>query len=257
MMKRIAVLLGLTCIMQVSVPAGKNINGVNVLMTLEELAHPDYSAVMVVDMQNEMVSTEGQCSRPDRSIPPDPSKHEVVSHLKETTLNLQKLLAAARQLELPITYAEYIHEDKDGNMLVNGPEYWTHRNGEWVLSIVEGTWGSRTIDELTPRKGDIMIRKNYSDAFHDSTLAEQLNDKGVRCLLVTGIAAGGCVFATAMGAMEDGFYPVMITDCMDQSKISHDFMEGRWPKFTSEQVISTWQKMKAHSSSSRSKPEQE
>ena len=215
------------------------------------------TVVMVVDMQNEMVSTEGQCSRPDRSIPPDPSKHEVVSHLKEATRNLQKLLAAARQLELPIAYAEYIHEDRNGKMLVNGPEYWTHRNGEWVLSIVEGTWGSRTIDELTPRKGDIMIRKSLSDAFHKTSLTDQLNAKGIKCLLITGIATGGCVFATAMGAMEDGFYPVMITDCMDQSKISHDFMEGRWPKFTSEQVISTWQEMKAHSSSSRSKPERE
>ena len=34
---------------------------------------------------------------------------------------------------------------------------WVHRDADWVSNVVEGTWESRTVDELAPQEGDIVI----------------------------------------------------------------------------------------------------
>lgn len=49
-------------------------------------------------------------------------------------------------------YAEFIHANALGQTLMNGPEMWVHRKAEWVSNVVEGTWESRTIDELAPQR---------------------------------------------------------------------------------------------------------
>ncbi len=106
------------------------INGVRVLTTIDELVDPTHTAVIVVDMQNEILSSQGGYRRKDQSAEPDPQKHEVVPAYKGQVKGLAQFLQRAREMGVMVVYAEYIHRARNGRMLVNGPEYWTHRNSD-------------------------------------------------------------------------------------------------------------------------------
>jgi nicotinamidase-related amidase len=218
----------------------KNVNGVEVLSDISELADPAHSAVIVIDMQNEIVSTQGGYNRPDRSLPCDPAKHAVTPRFREQVELTQRLLRAARQAGVPVVYAEYIHRDQNGRMIVNGPECWTHRLENWVSCVTEGTWGAGIIQELAPQPGEIIIKKARGDSFYGTYLDDLLRDRSVTNVLLTGTAGGGCVFATAMGAMERGYYPVWVTDCVDNPEFAQVAVKGRWPMYRSSEILAVW-----------------
>ena len=150
-MKQIFALLTILSVIASPAFAKKNVNGVEVLTEIRELADPAHSAVIVIDMQNEIVSTQGGYNRPDRSAPADPSKHAVIPRFKAQVEHMQHLLQAARESGVPVIYAQYIHRDQSGRMIVNGPECWTHYREPWVSCAVAGTWEAETIQELAPQ----------------------------------------------------------------------------------------------------------
>jgi len=221
----------------------KIVNGVKVLTTIEELVNPVHSAVIVIDMQNEIVSTEGGYAKKDKSARADPEKHRIIPRYAEQVKKLKVFLDAARETGLVVAYAEYIHEDRNGRMVVNGPEVWTHRNSSWVSKAVEGTWESKTVDELAPRKGETVIHKSRADAFHNTYLDDLLKDKSIKTVLLTGTATSGCVFATAMGAIPRGYYPIIVRDCVDQDEQSLKYMEGRFPIYRSDEIMTVWKQI--------------
>ena len=76
-MQRVLFLFTIFCLTVVAT-AEREINHVRVLTTLEELADPQTCAVLVVDMQNEIVSTQGGCVRGGRKGKPgNPAEHKV------------------------------------------------------------------------------------------------------------------------------------------------------------------------------------
>jgi nicotinamidase-related amidase len=219
----------------------KNVNGVPVLTTIHEYVNPKHVAVMVVDMQNEIVSTEGGYWRKDRRVPANPDAHRIEPSYQELVENIRRFLAEARRQGIPIIYTEYIHRDANGKMLVNGPECWTHRNADWVSCAVAGTWEAKTIRELAPRPGDLVIRKARANSFYNTYLDDILKEKSIRTLLLTGTAGGGCVFATAMGALERGYYAVFVRDAVTQREyLESDLIRGRFPIYTAQEVRAAW-----------------
>jgi len=240
-MKRFSLILLLVIPISGPASADRSVNGVQVLTTIEELVDPATSAVIVVDMQNGIVSTQGQCQRKDKSAEPDPEKHEVVQHYRDQVGNIQTFLKRARGLKIPVIYAEYVHQADNGRMLVNGPEYWTWRKADWVASAVAGTWEADTIPELAPQPGDPVIRKGRANTFYNTYLDDLLKERNIRSVLLTGTAGGGCVFATAMGAMERGYYAVFIKDCVDQPNyIDNSLIAGRFPVHPMQEVFAAW-----------------
>jgi nicotinamidase-related amidase len=233
--------------------AKKNVNGVEVLTEVSELADPAHSAIIVIDMQNEIVSTQGGYNRPDRSLPAEPSKHAVIPRFQAQVEAMRRLLAAARQVNVPVIYAQYIHRDQSGRMIVNGPECWTHYRESWVSCAVDGTWEAQTIQDLAPQPGEITIKKGRGDAFYNTYLDDLLHEKGITNLILTGTAGGGCVFATAMGAMERGYYPVWVSDCIDQPQFVDYVIKGRFPIYRSDEILKTWKSAAAHSLLSRAR----
>ena len=220
----------------------KRINDVLVQTTLEELVAPAQTAVLVIDMQNEIVSTQGSYRRSDRKIPADPQQHSIAPAYQKQVARIQELLALARARQMLVIYCEYIHRDRNGKMLVNGPEVWTHRRSDWVSCAVEGSWAAETIPELAPHPGDLVIRKARSNAFYQTYLEDVLRAHSIRNVLLTGTAGGGCVFATAMGAMERGYYAVFVKDCCDQHHyLESDLIRGRFPIYSLDEVQATWQ----------------
>lgn len=71
--------------------------------------------------------------------------------------------------------------------------------------------------ELAPKPGDLVVTKQYPSSFFRTGLAGLLRDRGVDTLLIAGLSTSGCVRASAVDALCEGFVPVVIADaCGDR-----------------------------------------
>jgi len=220
--------------------ATKEHAGIPVPENFEELVDPEHCAIIVVDMQNNWLSIEGDGHRKDKDREPDPTKHSVVPGYERQVKAMQRLLKGARDNGVLVTYAEFIHTYKTGSTSMSG---WYFYN-DVKPSAKEGTWGAKTIRELAPQKGDYVIPKGRGNTFYKTYLEDLLKERLIRTVILTGTATGGCVAATTFGAFERGFYPVMVRDCIDQHEsLFFQWMESQLPMHDSGELIATWKKI--------------
>ncbi|MDT0121695.1 isochorismatase family cysteine hydrolase [Paenibacillus sp. RRE4] len=83
------------------------------------------------------------------------------------------------------------------------------------IQDVEGMEGAEpeqyeVIPEIDVDGEDIIVTKESSNAFWQTSLEQTLKDLGVELLIVSGFAAEECVLFTYNGAMERGFRPVLL-----------------------------------------------
>lgn len=245
-MKRSLCFLLLACLWPLAVSAETTVNGVKVLTTIEEFVNPAYSHVVVVDLQNDWISTEGSLVRKDKKIPADPKKHEIAAnHWAEPVKNVQPFLDAARENGVNVGYVEVIMYDRMRQMLWTSGELWCARAAtEWIPRIVEGSWEAQTLSEIAPQKGEFIVHKIHGDGFYNTTLDDLLKEKSARCLLMVGGASSGCLFATALGALDNGYYPIWVSDCVEPDPEQFKRIEGWFPTFTSAEIIAAWKRIK-------------
>jgi maleamate amidohydrolase len=75
---------------------------------------------------------------------------------------------------------------------------------------------------LTPSPKDIVVIKNYASAFFATSLASTLHALGVDCVLIGGYSTSGCVRATTLDALQNGFAPFVVKEaCADRDPRPH------------------------------------
>jgi len=241
MMRLFSVVLALLFLQTFS-HAVKEVSGIPIPENFEELVDPENTAVLVIDMQNGWASTQGCCVLNCEDTKPDHSKHAPVDGYAEQVKAMQRLLEAAREAGVLVTYAEFIHENEVGSSLMTG---WFHYHN-LKPNAIENTWDSKTIAELAPQKGDYIIRKSRGNAFYKTYLEDLYRERSIRSVILTGTATGGCVAASTFGAFERGFYPIMVRDCLDQHEsLFFQWMEESLPMHSSDEIIAAWEKGKA------------
>ena len=83
---------------------------------------------------------------------------------------------------------------------------------------------SELIAELHPHPDDILITKRTSGAFATTDLEARLKARGVTQVVLTGVATGAGVEATARQAYEAGFNVTLATDAMtDVRPEAHEY----------------------------------
>jgi nicotinamidase/pyrazinamidase len=94
------------------------------------------------------------------------------------------------------------------------------RGGPWPPHCVEGTPGAELHPsvagmqfDMVQDKGRDRDREQYSD-FDGTDLAERLRERGVRRVLIGGLATDYCVRATALDAIAAGFETVVLRDAV-------------------------------------------
>lgn len=222
----------------------RELYGKQVFDSLEELVAPEHTAIIVVDMQNDLVSTEGFLAL----------KGDDVSPNRSIIQPLHNLLAVGRKVGVKVV--AYIQYTIDPTMSTVSSEwiYRSHRKRpiEGVRShyvsldgCMEGTWGWEIIPELEPQEGDIRIRKNHLGAFWATNMDKILRDNGIKTVVVTGTATSGCVHDTAVGASANDYYTVVVKDCVIQNNLEkHDlglrFLAERYDTPNAEDVVTAW-----------------
>lgn len=76
---------------------------------------------------------------------------------------------------------------------------------------------------VEPAADEVVVTKQYASAFFGSSLASTLNGLGVDCIIIAGMSTSGCVRATGVDAIQYGYIPVVLSDCVgDKYAEVHD-----------------------------------
>jgi maleamate amidohydrolase len=123
------------------------------------------------------------------------------------------LLAHARSQGWPVAHSRIVFADDDADhniftLKVPG-----------MLTLKEAHPHSAIVPPLTPAAGELVVRKTVPSAFFGTGLAAWLTQRGVQTLLVAGAVTSGCVRASVVDAMQYGFRPLVVSDCVGDRAI--------------------------------------
>jgi ureidoacrylate peracid hydrolase len=168
--------------------------------TLAEKVDPRQAALVVVDVQNDFCHPEGAAGKRGRDLSQIPAMAEHLTHL----------LGEARRVGLPIIFIRTEH----------GPwtdsESWLGRNKtevqQRVLTCEEGTWGCEFY-AVAPQAGERVVVKHRYSAFRGTDLDLILRARGIRTVLICGVATNVCVETSAREAYMHDYEVVFLSDC--------------------------------------------
>jgi nicotinamidase-related amidase len=134
---------------------------------------PTRTALIVIDMQNDLVKLGGSLVVPDAEA---------------SVAAIARLLELARATGMPVVYSQDTHRGGDREWEV------------WPEHCREGSWGWEIVSDLAPRPEDTIVRKVRYDAFFGTPLDHLLRGWGVETLIVCGTLANTSVQHTAASA---------------------------------------------------------
>lgn len=77
-------------------------------------------------------------------------------------------------------------------------------------------------EEFTPLPGDLVITKQRASVFYGTPIISNLNELGVKSLIVCGESTSGCVRASVVDAVSNGYNTVVVEECtFDRHLLSH------------------------------------
>lgn len=88
-----------------------------------------------------------------------------------------------------------------------------------LASLTENNPASRIVNELAPRKGELVISKSVPSAFFGTMLGPWLLQRGIDSLVIAGCTTSGCVRASAVDAMSWGLRVTVVRDCVGDRAI--------------------------------------
>ena len=76
---------------------------------------------------------------------------------------------------------------------------------------------------LDRRSDDSLLVKRYASCFFGTDLVPRLTSRHVDTLVITGCTTSGCVRATAVDAVQNGFRPMVVREAVgDRSVAAHE-----------------------------------
>ena len=202
-----------------------------ILRTLEELVNPEYTALVVVDVQNDFVTKDGKLACP-----------EMISKLKS-------LIQKARNVGVMVVYLQDTLLPK---RLSDSAPYFekymkflgTNNPEEVFDEAVYGTWGWEIINDIEPLFGEARIVKYRSDGFVGTGLDLILRSNYIKTIIATGVVTGGCVASTVRSAGNNYFVVVAEDCCWEANEQRHNDtikqFRKRYNVYKSDEIIQTW-----------------
>ena len=79
---------------------------------------------------------------------------------------------------------------------------------------VTGTDNVEVDERLDRRSDEPRLVKQYASAYHGTDLADQLSARGVDTVIVCGCTTSGCVRASVVDALQNGFRAIVPRECV-------------------------------------------
>jgi maleamate amidohydrolase len=88
-----------------------------------------------------------------------------------------------------------------------------------LASLTENALAGQIVPELKPVAGELVVRKTLPSGFANTGLQAWLTQRAVRSVAIAGCTTSGCVRATVLDAMNAGFLPFVLRDCVGDRAI--------------------------------------
>lgn len=178
------------------------------------------SALIVVDMQNDFVHSEGSLAFKSREVP----EAEIdMPFLMGTIPQVKRLVDAFRQAGRPVVYIAHILKADYSDAQI---PYWRlgRPPGEGNRTfIVENTWGAQIVDELKPQEGEHLIIKKGFGGFSNTPLDTVLRNLGVTTCVVSGVTTCVCVSTTVRGGVDHNYHMILVKDAVaERDRETHE-----------------------------------
>lgn len=179
-------------------------SGIEVLEKLEQRVKPSHTALLVIDMQNDYASPGGATELNGGNLPA----------CRAIIPAMARLVDAGRRAGVWIIFTRYTVGP--GSAGLSGAELL--RRGlifKDDVSTIRGTWGHELIPELSfVEDVDLVIDKRRPSSFVGTDLDVCLRARGIKTLVVTGVATSGCVESTVRDAAGFDYYVTVVEDCV-------------------------------------------
>jgi ureidoacrylate peracid hydrolase len=176
------------------------------LTTLEHKVDPVHGALIVVDMQNDFCAPGGMMDQEGADI----------SAVQSMAERLPDLIDAARDAGVLVVFIRNVYSTESNTYLsdVYLEQAARRRDGSYTLRQVcaPDSWEGDFYAAIRPLPGEPVVTKHRYGAFHNTELETILRVRGIRTVVLTGVATNVCVETTAREAFMRDFYVVFTAD---------------------------------------------
>ena len=115
-----------------------------------------------------------------------------------------RLIEAARAGGAPVVYTQVVYQagGLDGGLF--------YRKVPALKLFDQGSPYGAFCEGVAPRPDEVVVTKQYASAFFGTSLASTLSAMQVDTLVLCGFSTSGCVRASALDALQNGFAPFLI-----------------------------------------------
>ncbi len=161
---------------------------------------------------------------------------ELFADVNDALQSALRILEIAREHELLVIYTNVVYQ---GDGLDGGRFY------EKALPLKHFCQGGPMGDwaaGIRPHENELVVSKQYPSAFFGTSLASTLTAKGIDTLIITGLTTSGCIRASCVDAMSNGFIPIVVADaCGDRHESPHEAnlfdMQAKYAEVWSESAV--------------------
>jgi ureidoacrylate peracid hydrolase len=178
----------------------------DMLDTLTKKVDPNHAALLVVDVQNDFAAEGGMMDREGGDL----------TMSQGIIPRLEQLIDQAREADVPVIFIRNIYST-DANWYLS--DSWLEqakraRQGSYVIHSVcaADSWAG-DFYKVRPTEKDVIVTKHRFSAFQDTDLDLILRSRGIRTLIMTGIATNVCVESTARDGFFRDYYIAFTSDC--------------------------------------------
>jgi nicotinamidase-related amidase len=130
----------------------------------------------------------------------------------------QKLLDVAHEKSVPVIFSTVRYDESD----VRDAGLWALKQ-KGVVDLAKDSNGHEIDERLDKRKSDGLLLKKYASCFFGTDLIPRLTSRGIDTLIMTGCTTSGCVRATAVDSVQNGFRPIVVREGVgDRSATAHE-----------------------------------
>ncbi|MCW3140843.1 MAG: cysteine hydrolase [Methanophagales archaeon] len=158
-------------------------------MTEKAFINPEKTALVVEDMQKDFCYEDGALFMGEGA--------------REIIPKIRGLIEKTIQKKVLLIFALDWHSHDDEEFAI------------WGQHCVRDTRGAEIIDELAPfsKEAYVVKKRKYSD-FFGTDLDLHLKEKGIKTLIIVGVATNICVMHTAIDASLRGYELIVPEDCV-------------------------------------------
>jgi nicotinamidase-related amidase len=134
-------------------------------------------------------------------------------------LEAQKpLVAVAHERNIPVIFTTVTYDEPD----IQDAGIWALKQ-KGARTLTAGSEAVKVDPRLDKRPADLLLVKKYASCFFGTDLVPRLNARRIDTLILTGCTTSGCVRATAVDAVQNGFRPMVVREAVgDRSVAAHE-----------------------------------